>query len=80
MSADVGEVKYGKGETGETIYVHFVRSKSGGCPDGVVVRALDVWELNIPVSWMFVAHHGVHEIRGAADTLDTAVGARVVHT
>ena len=58
--------------------MHLVRGKSGGCADGVVVRALDVWRLNIPVSLLFVADHGEHKGHGVVDTLDTAVGTRVV--
>ena len=42
MFADVREVKDGKGEPGEAAHVHLVGGKSGGCADGVVVRALDV--------------------------------------
>ena len=80
MSADVGEVKDGKGEEGEAAHVHLVGGKSGGCADGVVVRALDVWELNIPISFLFVANHGEHKGHGVADTLDIAVGARVLGT
>ena len=78
MSADVGEVKDVKGEAGEMIHVHFVGGKSDGCAEGVVVRALNVWELNVPVSLLFVADHGEHEGHGVVDTFDTAVGARVV--
>ena len=80
MSADVVEVKNGKGDTEEAAHVYFVGSKSSGCADGVVVRALDVWELNIPVSSSFVADHGEHEGHGVVDALDTAVGARMVGT
>ena len=61
-------------------HVHFVGRKSGGCADGVVVRALDVWQLNIPVSLLFVADHGEHEGHGMVNTRDTAVGTRVVGT
>ena len=50
----------------------------GGCGDGVVVRALGVWELNIPVRLLFVDDHDEHEGYGVVDALDTAVGARVV--
>ena len=78
MSADVGEVKDGKGEAGEAVHVQLVGGKSGGCAEGVVVRALDAWRLNIPVSLLFVADHGEHKSHGVVDTLDTAVGTRVV--
>ena len=77
MSADVGEVKDGKGEAGEAAHVHFVGGNSGGCTDGVVVRALDMWELDIAVSLMFVVRHGEHEGHGVVDMLATAVGAQV---
>ena len=50
----------------------------GGCADGVVVRALGVWELNIPVRLLFVAYDDEHEDYGVVDALHTAVGARVV--
>ena len=58
MSADVAEVKDGKGEAGEATHVHFVGGKSGGCANGVFVRTLDVREFNNPVSLLFVADHG----------------------
>ena len=58
--------------------VHFVGGKSGGFADVVVVRAFDVRELNIPVRLLFVADHSEHEGHGVVDTLDAAVGARVV--
>ena len=58
--------------------MHSVVGKSGGCADGVVVRALDVWELNIPVGSSFVADHGEHEGHGVVAALDTAVGAWMV--
>ena len=35
--------------------------KSGGCADGVVVRVLGVWELNLSVRLLFVTDHGEHE-------------------
>ena len=72
--------KDGKREAGEAAHVNLVEVKSGGYADGVVVRALDVWESNIPVSLLFVADHGGHKGHDVADTLDTAVGARVVGT
>ena len=78
MSADVGEVNDGKRKVGKTTHVRFVGGKAGGCADGVVVRALDVGELNIPVNVLFVAGHVEHEGHGVVDTLDTVVGARVV--
>ena len=77
MSADVGEVKYGMGEGGEATHVPFVKGKSGGCADGVVVCALDVWDLNIPVGLLLVADHGEHEGHSVVGTLDTTVDARV---
>ena len=58
--------------------MHFVGGKSGDCADGVVVSTLDVWELNILVSLLFVANHGEHEGHDEVDALDSAVGARVV--
>ena len=61
--------------------MHFVwGGKSGGCADGVAVRALDVWESDLSVSLLIVADHGEHEGHGVVDTLNTAVGARVVGT
>ena len=60
--------------------MHLVGGKSGGCADGVVVRALDVWELNIPASLLFIADHGEHKGHGVVGTLNTAVGERVVGT
>ena len=78
MSADVGEAEDCKGEAGGAAHVHLVGGKSGGCADGVVARALDLWELNIPGSLLFVADHGEHKGQGVVDTLDTAVGALVV--
>ena len=80
MSADVGEVEDGKGAAGEAAYLHLVGGRSGGCADGGVVRSLGVWELNTPVSLLFVADHGEHKGHVVVDTLDTAVGARVVGT
>ena len=77
VSADVEGVKDGKGEARETIHVHFLGSKSGGCADGVVVCALNVRDLNITVILLFVADHGEHKGHGVVDALDTAAGARV---
>ena len=53
-------------------------TKSGGCADVIVVCALDMWELSIHVSLLFVADHGEHESYGVVDTFDIDVGARVV--
>ena len=80
ISADAGEVKGGKVEAGEAAHVHFVGGESGCCADGVVARALGMWELNIPVSLLFVADHGELEGHGVVGTLNTAVGALVVET
>ena len=80
MSADVGKVKYGKGEAREAFHVRLVGGRSGGCADGVVVRALDVWVLNIPVSLSFVTDYGEQKAHYVVDKLDTTVGARVVGT
>ena len=55
-----------------------METKSGGCADVVVVCALDMWELSIHVSFLFVADHGAHERYGVVDTLDIDAGARVV--
>ena len=80
FSADVGEVEGGKGEAWETTHVH-VGGKSGGRADGVVVCALDVWELNISVCLLFFTEHGEHVDHGVVDVddaLDTAVRKRVV--
>ena len=50
----------------------------GGKPwnaaDGVVVRALHVWELLVPVGLLFFDHHGEHQSHRMIDALDTAVG------
>ena len=55
-----------------------LETKSGGCADVVVVCALDMWELSIHVSLLFVADQGEHQSYGVIDTLDIDVGARVV--
>ena len=69
-----------RGGAREVAFVHLVGDKSGGCTGEVVVRVLDVWELNIPVILLFIADHGKHKGHGVVDTVDTAVGARVVRT
>ena len=65
MSADVREIEDGKGEARETTHVYFVGGVSVGCADGVVLRALDVWEWNTPISSLFVADHAEYEGHGA---------------
>ena len=80
MFAGVGNVEYVKGEAGEAAHVHLVGGKSSGCAGGDVIRCLDVWLLNIAVRFLFVADHGEHKSHSVVDTLDTAIGARVLGT
>ena len=54
------------------------RGNSGGCSDGVVVRALDVWEWSILVTLWFVAHDGENEGHDVVGALGSAVCARLV--
>ena len=78
MSADVDVVEDGHWEAGQSAHVDLVRCETCGGADSIIIRELDVWQVQVPVVLTFVHNHGNHLCHCVVDTLDTAVAVGVL--
>ena len=80
MRSSIRAVENCRGKARQATDVDFIRSKTGGSADRVVVSKLDMGQVYIPVVLLFVADHGEHWGHCVVYPLGSTVTARVTRT
>ena len=80
MGSSVRAIENCKGKMRQATDVDFIRSKTGGSADRVIVSKLDMGKVYVLVVLLFIADHGEHLRHRVVDALDSAVTARVIRT